>query len=112
MSVPALAQMGKLTGERRYFDDAVKQVVQFAERMFVREKGLFMHGWVQGMEVHPEFHWARANGWALLTLVEVLDVLPADHPGRPAMLDLLRAPRARARRPPVRLGLLASAPRS
>jgi unsaturated rhamnogalacturonyl hydrolase len=90
MSVPALAQMGQLTGERRYFDDAVKQVLQFAERMFIREKGLFMHGWVQGKEVHPEFHWARANGWALLTLVELLDVLPADHAGRPAVLDLLR----------------------
>jgi unsaturated rhamnogalacturonyl hydrolase len=90
MSVPALAQMGQLTGERRYFDDAVRQVLQFAERMFVREKGLFMHGWVQGMEPHPEFHWARANGWAFLTLVELLDVLPADHPGRPAILDLLR----------------------
>jgi rhamnogalacturonyl hydrolase YesR len=90
MSVPALAQMGELTGERRYFDDAVKQVLQFAERMFVRDKGLFMHGWVQAMEVHPEFHWARANGWAVLTLVELLDVLPQHHPGRAAVLDLLR----------------------
>jgi unsaturated rhamnogalacturonyl hydrolase len=91
MSVPALAQMGKLTGERRYFDDGVKQVVQFAQRMFVKDRGLFMHGWVQGMEVHPEFHWARANGWALMTLVELLDVLPEDHQGRAAVLELLRA---------------------
>ena len=57
MSVPALAQMGKLTGERRYYDDAVKQVLQFSRRMFNRDLGLFMHGWVQGMEVHPEFRW-------------------------------------------------------
>jgi unsaturated rhamnogalacturonyl hydrolase len=90
MSVPALAQVGRLTGEGRYFDDAVKQVTQFAERMFVREKGLFMHGWVQGMSVHPAFHWARANGWALMSMVELLDVLPQDHPGRPAVLDLLQ----------------------
>jgi len=91
MSVPALAQMGALTGERRYFDDAVKQVRQFAQRMFNKERGLFMHGWVQGMSVHPEFYWARANGWALMTLVELLDVLPAGHPGRAEVLDLLRA---------------------
>lgn len=91
MSVPALAQMGALTGDRRYFDDGVKQVLQFAQRMFNKERGLFMHGWVQAMEVHPEFYWARANGWALMTLVELLDVLPADHPGRGAVLDLLRA---------------------
>jgi rhamnogalacturonyl hydrolase YesR len=91
MSVPALAQMGKLTGERRYYDDAVKQVLQFSRRMFNRDEGLFMHGWVQGMEVHPEFRWARANGWALMTLVELLDVLPDDHPDRAAVVDLLRA---------------------
>jgi rhamnogalacturonyl hydrolase YesR len=90
MSVPALAQMGALTGERKYFDDAVLQVRQFAGRMFNRERGLFMHGWVQGMTEHPEFYWARANGWAVMTLVELLDVLPADHPGRPEVLDLLK----------------------
>ncbi|HEY6125917.1 MAG TPA: glycoside hydrolase family 88 protein, partial [Steroidobacteraceae bacterium] len=64
MSVPCLAQAGKLTGERRYYDDAAKQILQFADRMFVKDKGLFMHAWVQDMQHHPAFHWARANGWA------------------------------------------------
>ena len=41
MSVPALAQMGKLTSERKYFDEAVKQVLQFSQRMFVKDKGLY-----------------------------------------------------------------------
>jgi rhamnogalacturonyl hydrolase YesR len=91
MSVPALAQMGKLTGERKYDDEAVKQILLFSKRMFNRDKGLYMHGWVESMDVHPQFHWARANGWALMTMVEVLDVLPADHPGRPAVLELLQA---------------------
>jgi rhamnogalacturonyl hydrolase YesR len=91
MSVPALAQMGKLTGDVQYYDDAVKQITQFAARMFNREKGLWMHGWVQGMSVHPEFRWARANGWALLAMTELLDVLPENHPGRAAVLDLLHA---------------------
>ena len=91
MSVPALAQMGKLTGDRKYYDDAVKQVTQFADRMFNPQLGLYMHGWIAGMTVHPEFHWARANGWALLAKTELLDVLPEDHPGRPAVLKLLRA---------------------
>lgn len=91
MSVPALAQMGKLTGEKRYYDDAVKQVVQFSKRMFNKDKGLYMHGWVQEMNVHPEFYWGRANGWALLTMTELLDVLPLNHPGRATILELLRS---------------------
>jgi len=91
MSVPALAQMGNLTGEKKYFDDACKQVLQFSDRMFNKNKGLYMHGWIQEMNPHPEFHWARCNGWALLTMCELLDVLPADHPSRNQILELFRA---------------------
>jgi rhamnogalacturonyl hydrolase YesR len=91
MSVPALAQMGALTGDRRYFDDAVKQVLQFSSRMFVRETGLYRHGWVQEMNSHPAFHWGRANGWAIIAMAELLSVLPEDHPGRAAVLAQYRA---------------------
>ncbi len=91
MGVPALAQMGKLTGDNKYYDDAVKQVLQFSKRMFNREQGIYMHGWVEEMAVHPEFHWARANGWALLTMVELLDVLPEDYPQRNAIIEQLKA---------------------
>lgn len=90
MSVPALAQMGKYTGDVKYFDDAVKQVKLFSDRMFNNQNRLYMHGWVQEMETHPQFHWARANGWAIMTKVELLDVLPADHPGRPMVIELLK----------------------
>jgi rhamnogalacturonyl hydrolase YesR len=90
MSVPALAQMGKYTGETKYYDDAVKQVLQFSKRMFNYDKGLFMHGWIQEMPEHPQFHWARANGWAVMTMVELLEVLPADYAGRDQVLDLLK----------------------
>ncbi|MCF7734340.1 MAG: glycoside hydrolase family 88 protein [Cephaloticoccus sp.] len=91
MSVPALAQMGVLTGETHYFDDATAQVLQFASRMFARENSLFMHGWVQEMNPHPAFHWARANGWAIVAMAELLSVLPEDHPQRAAVLELYRA---------------------
>jgi rhamnogalacturonyl hydrolase YesR len=91
MSVPALAQMGKLTGNTKYFDDAVKQVLQFSSRMFVKEKGIFMHGWNEQMNPHPAFHWARANGWAVMSMVELLDVLPGTHPGRAKVLEQLQA---------------------
>jgi unsaturated rhamnogalacturonyl hydrolase len=91
MGVPALAQMGALTGERKYFDDAVKQILQFSERMFVKEKGLYRHGWVQEMDPHPSFHWGRANGWAIIAMAELLSVLPEDHPGRAAVLAQYRA---------------------
>jgi unsaturated rhamnogalacturonyl hydrolase len=91
MSVPALAYMGKYSGASKYYDDAVKQVLAFSERMFNKEKGLFMHGWVQGMDPHPQYHWGRANGWAIMSIVELLEVLPESHPGRAKVLAQLRA---------------------
>lgn len=90
MSVPALAQMGNYTGKQKYFDDATKQVLQFSERMFNVSKNLYMHAWVEGMDEHPEFYWGRANGWAVMTLVELLEVLPENHKDREAILGLLR----------------------
>lgn len=91
MGVPALAQMGKLTGDTKYFDDAVKQIKQYTARMFNADKGLYMHGWVESMETHPEFRWARANGWALLAKTELLDVLPVNHPGRSFVMQQFKA---------------------
>ncbi len=91
MGVPTMAYMGKDTGERKYYDDAARQVLQFSRRMFNPKLGIYMHGYVEGMRDHPEFHWARANGWALMAMVEVLEVLPKDHKDYKAVLAQLRA---------------------
>lgn len=93
MGIPAVAFMGRYdkANSAAHYDEAVKQVRQFADRMFVKEKGLFRHGWVEGMADHPAYHWGRANGWALLTLCEVLDALPENHEGRAEVLGLLQA---------------------
>ncbi len=90
MGIPAIAYMGRLTGETRYYDEAARQVMQFADRMWVPERQLFRHGWVEDMQPHPAFHWGRANGWALLTMCEVLDVLPTTHPQWQQIASLLR----------------------
>lgn len=91
MAIPAIAQMGKLTGDKKYFDDAVKQIQLYSSRMFNKELSLYMHGWVEGMNPHPEFHWARANGWAIMAMTELLDVLPNNHPGRSTVLNQYKA---------------------
>jgi rhamnogalacturonyl hydrolase YesR len=91
MAVPAIAQMGKLTGDKKYFDDAVKQILQYSQRMFNKEKSVYMHGWVESMTVHPQFHWGRANGWAFIAMADLLDVLPENHAGRKAVLQQFQA---------------------
>lgn len=92
MSVPFLANMGVLTGEDKYFDDAVKQILQMAERLYIPEKELFDHGWsVTSGDYDPRFYWGRANGWTLMAMAELLSVLPEDHKGREEILHLYRS---------------------
>jgi rhamnogalacturonyl hydrolase YesR len=91
MGVPTIAWLGKATGDRKFYDDAARQVLQFSKRMFNPRLGIYMHGYVEGLRDHPEMHWARANGWAVMSMVEVLEVLPKDHKDYKAVLDQLRA---------------------
>lgn len=66
MGIPALAYHGE-------YDEALRQFKLFHDKMWVPQKHLYRHGWVEG-ENHPSFFWGRANGWALLTACELLDV--------------------------------------
>ena len=69
MGIPALALHGNM-------EEALRQFNLFHEKMWVPEKGLYRHGWVenQGDNYRPSFFWGRANGWALLTACELLDI--------------------------------------
>lgn len=96
MGVPAMAYMAKLIEKenpekaKTYYDEAARQIELFKEILWVPEKKLFRHGWIEEMEEHPSFHWGRANGWALLAICDVLDVLPEDHPKRAAIMELFK----------------------
>lgn len=90
MGVPALAWYGKFTGDEKYINEAARQILLFKKHMWLPEKNLFRHGWVESMDEHPSFHWARANGWAILAMAEVLDVLPENHPERAEILKLFQ----------------------
>lgn len=91
MSIPFLAQMGDLTGDRRYFDDATHQALKFAEHLMDPATGLFDHAWfVNAGEVDPPIHWARGDAWVVMALSELLSVLPPSHPDHAKVLDLFR----------------------
>lgn len=99
MGIPPLAWYGALRGDTASIGDAVRQIRAFKRRMWVSlppvggiEQGLFRHGWVEEMNPHPFFPWGRANGWAILTMCEVLDAMKVAGytDGREDILELLR----------------------
>jgi unsaturated rhamnogalacturonyl hydrolase len=99
MGLPFLVRFGKRFGEPGFcFDTAVRQAALVGEHTRVGETGLFRHAWDQDKNaawadpatgISPVV-WGRAMGWYLMALVDILDDLPADHPGRPRLLALFR----------------------
>ena len=89
MSIPFLARMGKLTGDNRYFEDAVKQVENFNKYLYDERTGLFFHNYYSDADVNGVAHWGRANGWLAVAQAQLIDNLPASHPKRAELIRLL-----------------------
>jgi len=82
MSVPFLVRMGKLTGDNKYFDDAVLQVINFNKYLWNEDKGLYYHCYYSDLNRNGVAHWGRCNGWVMMANVHLLNLLPEDHPKR------------------------------
>ncbi|PTX96635.1 glycoside hydrolase family 88 protein [Opitutus sp. ER46] len=91
MGISFLAQRGRMTGDTRYWHDAVRQVTQASARLFNPQNGLYDHGWSENTDGYdPRFYWGRANGWAALAMTELLAELPKDFPNRDRVLHYYR----------------------
>ena len=91
------AQYASVFNEPEIFDDVVNQFTTVHKHTYNAKTGLNYHGWDESKlqpwanketGCSPTF-WGRAEGWYAMALVDVLDFLPADHKGRPAMLKIL-----------------------
>lgn len=90
MSVPFLARMGKLTGDKKYFDFAIKQVKQFTKLLYDENTGLYFHCYYDDIKQQGVAHWGRANGWSIVAQANLLEFLPKDHPARPELLRIFK----------------------
>ncbi len=90
MGLSFLSRMGELTGEQKYFDDAALQVINFHKYLFNETMGIMHHFRYSDVNRQSAAFWGRANGWALVAQVDLLDRLPVDHPKRGELIKLLR----------------------
>ncbi|RPI04665.1 MAG: glycosyl hydrolase, partial [Ignavibacteriae bacterium] len=90
MSVSFLSRMGEFSGDKRYFDEAARQVIQFHQYLFNTTMGLMSHCWYSESKSQSVAYWGRANGWALVAQVDLLDRLPQAHPQRKKLIQLLQ----------------------
>lgn len=91
VTAPFLSRFGRVTGDSRYTEEAVRQFRLHAQLLQAPETGLFYHGWDESEDSHMSgAFWQRGNGWAMAAGAELLDQLPADHPARPDIEAILR----------------------
>jgi unsaturated rhamnogalacturonyl hydrolase len=99
MSMPFLARYGVMFGDSRYgFDEATKQMLVYASHLSDPATGLLFHAydesgqqpWADPSTHHSHYFWCRAIGWYAMTLIELLELLPRNHPKRPKLLALVR----------------------
>ncbi|MCP4745540.1 MAG: hypothetical protein GY874_05265 [Desulfobacteraceae bacterium] len=82
---PTLIFQSQISDDDKYINEAANQIFKFAVNLQDPETGLFTHSYndYPKDEQVPAFSnyefWARANGWALTAIVELLAYLPADH---------------------------------
>lgn len=93
-SASLLGRAGRLTGDAAHFDLMARTLAVYARKL-QRPDGLFVHA------PDAPHCWGRGNGFAALGLAEALLYLPAEHPGRAALLDVYRKQMAAMKRAQV-----------
>ena len=96
LAAPSLK--GRKKAERKYWNDAVDQIIKTDKRTYDAATELWKHAWD---ETHTAFWadkqtglsrhtWARALGWYTMAMIEVLDALPQDYERRGEVIALFR----------------------
>jgi len=83
MGCAILAEVGALSGERRYFEMALRHM-RFMESLDLRQDGLYRHSPLD------EAAWGRGNGFPALGLAWSLSAIPKDDPVFEPMLAAFR----------------------
>ena len=99
MSLPFLLRYGQVFHDSHYADrEAVWQLLIYYKHLKAARTGLLFHAydesgksaWVVPGTHHSCCFWGRSIGWYGMTLVDTLDVIPRNQPGRAKLIRILR----------------------
>lgn len=97
MAEPFYAEYAKMMKIDTVYDDIANQFIYMENHARDQKTGLLYHGWDESRAQRwankttgnsPNF-WARAMGWYIMALVDVLDNFPENHPKRKALISIL-----------------------
>ncbi|RPI06089.1 MAG: glycosyl hydrolase family 88 [Ignavibacteriae bacterium] len=97
MGEPFYAEYAKMFNEPADYKDIVNQFIFIERHTRDPKTGLLYHAWDESKQMpwadkqtgrSPHF-WGRAIGWYAWAIVDVLEYLPRDHPGRKELIAIL-----------------------
>jgi unsaturated rhamnogalacturonyl hydrolase len=98
MSMPFLIRYGAMFDDQQYAcDEATRQLLIYAKHLNDPTTGLLFHAydesgkqsWADPVTHHSSVFWCRSIGWYGMALIEVLEILPRDHPQRANLIALV-----------------------
>jgi len=92
MAVLTEARLAALQGDPAQLERACEAALVYAEYLQT-SSGLFKHAYYYVSDrtaPRGDSCWLRGHAWAMVTLVELIEQVPADHPRRPALVDAFR----------------------
>jgi len=99
MALQFLLRYGQVLNDAQYTNqEAVHQLLVYHQHLKAEHSGLLYHAydasgestWADPKTHHSAFFWCRAMGWYGMTLVDTLEVLPKNQPGRGELIRILR----------------------
>jgi len=85
-----LARWGQLTEDIMYIEEAARQLILHYKYLRCDKTGLLYHGYnCRNRDFMSGALWGRANGWCVVSSVEILDIIPEHMPERGQIIENL-----------------------
>lgn len=98
MAAPLQTQYSEMTGDTAFADTAAQQAIMMWDRIADKETNLLYHAWDydkicdwadKETGLAPEV-WGRALGWYVVSVLDILENLPQNHPQRQKLIEIER----------------------
>ncbi len=97
MSMPFLVRYGQIFDDAKYADEEAAKQILIDDHHLKDPSGLLYHAydetgtqpWADPATHHSRYFWGRAIGWYGMATVDLLDVLPKNHPDRGKLIKIV-----------------------
>jgi unsaturated rhamnogalacturonyl hydrolase len=96
MILPFLVHYGQVFNDTTLYTEAANQIITYASHL-QDDSGLLFHAydedgsssWADPVTHHSPFFWGRSMGWFGMAIIEILEIIPENHPKRSKLIEIL-----------------------